>query len=142
VAVANRLRAARGDRGQRAAPPWARGRHLAAPDRGAAPRGIAWNGRFPSSSVTRTLPDLAARYEPAALGRALAEAEFQHDVRPDDLVHMLRRGHPGSARLRAALEAQAPWDPMHQHASPLVRFGGSPGSNPGAGCAAHPACLR
>ena len=43
------------------------------------------NGRFASTSVPRTLLDLATRYERRALLRALAEAEFQHDLRPADV---------------------------------------------------------
>jgi very-short-patch-repair endonuclease len=66
------------------------------------------NGRFPTTSVPRTLLDLAARYEHPALLRALAEAEFQHDLRPADVECTLRRGHPGSANLRAALAEHAP----------------------------------
>ena len=61
------------------------------------------NGRFPTTSVPRTLLDLATRYNRRALLRALAEAEFQHDLRPADVERTLRRGHPGSANLRAAL---------------------------------------
>jgi very-short-patch-repair endonuclease len=66
------------------------------------------NGRFPTTTVARTLLDLAARYEQRALLRALAEAEFQHDLRPADIERTLRRGHPGSANLRAALHAHVP----------------------------------
>jgi very-short-patch-repair endonuclease len=66
------------------------------------------NGRFPTTSVPRTLLDLATRYERRALLRALAEAEFQHDLRPADVQRTLRRGHPGSANLRAALAEHAP----------------------------------
>jgi very-short-patch-repair endonuclease len=66
------------------------------------------NGRFPTTSVPRTLLDLATRYERRALLRALAEAEFQHDLRPADVERTLRRGHPGSANLRAALKEHAP----------------------------------
>ena len=66
------------------------------------------NGRFPTTTVARTLLDLAARYTRGALLRALAEAEFQHDLRPADVERTLRRGHPGSANLRAALKAHAP----------------------------------
>ena len=66
------------------------------------------NGRFPTTSVPRTLLDLAARYNRRALLRALAEAEFQHDLRPADVERTLRRGHPGSANLRAALAEHAP----------------------------------
>ena len=47
------------------------------------PGDVVAHGRFRSDLGGRTLLDLAARYEPSALLRALAEAEFQHDVRPD-----------------------------------------------------------
>ena len=66
------------------------------------------NGRFPTTSVPRTLLDLATSYDRRALARALAEAEFHHDTRPADIQATLRRGHPGSANLRAALKAHAP----------------------------------
>jgi very-short-patch-repair endonuclease len=72
------------------------------------PGEVVHNGRFRSTSVPRTLLDLAARYTQPALRRALAEAEFEHDIRPDDITRVLRRGHPGSAALRAALDAHAP----------------------------------
>ena len=48
------------------------------------------------------------RYDRHALLRALAEAEFHHDLRPADVERTLRRGHPGSANLRAALHEHAP----------------------------------
>ena len=67
------------------------------------PGDITHNGRFPTTSVARTLLDLATRYHRDALLRALAEAEFQHDLRPAHVERTLRRGHPGSANLRAAL---------------------------------------
>jgi very-short-patch-repair endonuclease/predicted transcriptional regulator of viral defense system len=63
---------------------------------------------LPTTTVARTLLDLATRYSHEALLRALAEAEFHHDLRPADVVATLRRGHPGSAKLRAALDAHAP----------------------------------
>jgi hypothetical protein len=66
------------------------------------------NGRFPTTAVPRTLLDLATRYDQRALLRVLAEAEFHHDLRPADIQRTLRRGHPGSANLRAALRAHAP----------------------------------
>jgi len=94
---------------------------LATPHRRAAPEGIVLhrcdrirpgdvtrNGRFRSTSVPRALLDLAVRYDTGALLRALAEAEFHHDLRPEDIKRTLRRGHPGSANLRAALAAHAP----------------------------------
>jgi very-short-patch-repair endonuclease len=72
------------------------------------PGDITWNGRFRTTSVPRTLLDLAVRYELEALLRALAEAEFRHDLRPADITRTLRRGHRGSANLRDALDAHAP----------------------------------
>ncbi|MEN3285639.1 MAG: hypothetical protein V7607_6779 [Solirubrobacteraceae bacterium] len=69
---------------------------------------LTLNARFPSTSVPRTLLDLATRYDQRALLRALAEAEVHHDLRPTDVLHTLRRGHPGSANLRDALNAHAP----------------------------------
>jgi very-short-patch-repair endonuclease len=69
---------------------------------------ITLNGRFPITTVPRTLLDLATRYNRHALLRALAEAEFHHDLRPEDIERTLRRGHPGSANLRAALAEHAP----------------------------------
>ena len=69
---------------------------------------ITTNAGFPTTSVPRTLLDLATRYDRRALLRALAEAEFHHDLRPTDIERTLRRGHPGSANLRAALTAHAP----------------------------------
>ena len=72
------------------------------------PDDLTLNGRFPTTSVPRTLLDLAVRYDHRALLRALAEAEFHHDVRPADILATLRRGHPGSANLRAALKHHTP----------------------------------
>ena len=61
-----------------------------------------------AATPARTLLDLATRYDHRALLRALAEAEFLHDLRPADVERTLRRGHPGSAKLRAALKEHAP----------------------------------
>jgi very-short-patch-repair endonuclease len=72
------------------------------------PGDVTSNGRFPTTSVPRTLLDLATRYNHRALLRALAEAEFHHDLRPADVERTLRRGHPGSANPRAALKEHAP----------------------------------
>jgi very-short-patch-repair endonuclease len=72
------------------------------------PDDLFLDARLPRTSVPRTLLDLATRYDQRALLRALAEAEFQHDTRPEDILRTLRRGHPGSANLRAALKAHAP----------------------------------
>jgi very-short-patch-repair endonuclease len=72
------------------------------------PGDITHNGRFPTTTVPRTLLDLAVRHDRRALLRALAEAEFHHDLRPADVECTLRKGHPGSANLRAALREHAP----------------------------------
>ena len=63
---------------------------------------------LPTTTVARTLLDLATTYSHHALLRALAEAEFHHDLRPEDVARTLRRGHPGSGALRAALKTHAP----------------------------------
>jgi very-short-patch-repair endonuclease len=62
----------------------------------------------PTTTVARTLLDLATHYSHGALLRALAEAEFHHDLRPEDVAKTLRRGHPGSANLRRALQTHTP----------------------------------
>lgn len=72
------------------------------------PTDLTLNARLPSTSVPRTLLDLAVRYDHRALTSALAEAEFHHDLRPADIEATLRRGHHGTANLREALEAHAP----------------------------------
>jgi hypothetical protein len=72
------------------------------------PADLFLDARFPRTSVPRTLLDIAARYDQRALLKALAEAEFHHDTRPADIQATLRRGHPGSANLRAALKAHTP----------------------------------
>jgi very-short-patch-repair endonuclease len=72
------------------------------------PADLSLNAQFPTTSVPRTLLDLAVRYDQRALLRALAEAEFHHDTRPTDIQATLRRGHPGSANLRKALDHHTP----------------------------------
>lgn len=70
-------------------------------------------GRFRMTTVERTLLDLATLIPAWSLDRALREAEFHHDRRPADIAAVLRRGHPGSAALRAALERHVPgWGEM------------------------------
>jgi very-short-patch-repair endonuclease len=72
------------------------------------PTDLTHNGPFPSTSVPRTILDLAARYDRRALLRVLAEAEFEHAILPEDLLAVLRRGHPGSAALRQAIKLHVP----------------------------------
>jgi very-short-patch-repair endonuclease len=69
---------------------------------------ITTNPPFRTTTVARTLLDLAVTYQQAPLLRALAEAEFHHNLRPADIERTLRRGHPGSANLRRALKAHTP----------------------------------
>lgn len=78
------------------------------------PGDVIREGRLRVTTVERTLLDLATVLPRWALDRALREAEFHHDRRPADIAAVLRRGHPGSARLRAALERHVPgWGEMH-----------------------------
>jgi very-short-patch-repair endonuclease len=72
------------------------------------PGDLFLDARFPTTSVPRTLLDLAIRYDQRKLVRALAEAEFHHDLRRTDILQTLRRGHPGSANLRKALNHHTP----------------------------------
>lgn len=72
------------------------------------PTDVTHDGHFPITTVARTLLDIAIGYRPPLLLRALEEAEFHHDLRPKDVLATLRRGHPGSANLRAALDKHVP----------------------------------
>ncbi len=72
------------------------------------PGDVVRNDGLRLTTVERTLLDLATVLPNQALDRALREAEFHHSRRPVDLAAVLRRGHPGSARLRAALERHVP----------------------------------
>jgi very-short-patch-repair endonuclease len=72
------------------------------------PTDLTHHRNLPTTTVPRTLLDLATRYTQTALLRALAEAEFHHDLRPADVEATLRRGHPGSANLRKALTRHVP----------------------------------
>jgi very-short-patch-repair endonuclease len=72
------------------------------------PADLTLNAHLPTTTVPRTLLDLATTYARQPLLGALAEAEFHHDLRPTDILQTLRRGHPGSANLRAALDHHTP----------------------------------
>jgi very-short-patch-repair endonuclease/predicted transcriptional regulator of viral defense system len=63
---------------------------------------------LPITTVPRTLLDIAAMVPFDELRRALAEAEYQRLARVDEISAMLRRGHPGSGRLRLALARHQP----------------------------------
>ena len=66
------------------------------------------NGRFPTTSVARTLLDLATRYDHRALLRALAEAEFQHDLRPAGRRAHLASRAPGQRQPPRGAEGARP----------------------------------
>jgi very-short-patch-repair endonuclease len=72
------------------------------------PSDITLNARFRSTTVARTLLDLAVLYETEPLLRALEQAEFEHGLQPEDVLQTLRRGHPGSKNLRATLDLHVP----------------------------------
>jgi predicted transcriptional regulator of viral defense system len=67
-----------------------------------------WHRGFPVTSPARTLLDVANVVPFQELRRALAEAEFRRLVRIEDMTRVLRRGRPGSAALRRALEQHQP----------------------------------
>jgi very-short-patch-repair endonuclease len=62
---------------------------------------------FPTTTPQRALLDLAATKAPDSdLLRAMAEAEFHHGIGAAQLA--TQQGHPGSARLRCAIERHTP----------------------------------
>ena len=64
--------------------------------------------RFPVTSVTRTLLDLATMLTARQLRRALAEADFRGLLEPAELRAALGRGRPGSRLLQTALASHLP----------------------------------
>jgi very-short-patch-repair endonuclease len=60
----------------------------------------------PVTAPARTLLDLAAVVDRPDLARALNEAQVLRLVTPREIGQVTRRGRPGSAALRAALQAQ------------------------------------
>jgi very-short-patch-repair endonuclease len=67
-----------------------------------------WHRRLPVTSVPQTLLDLAATSSFDRIRSLLAEAEFGNLVDLRDVAAVLRRGRPGSGRLRAALDHHMP----------------------------------
>jgi predicted transcriptional regulator of viral defense system len=67
-----------------------------------------WHRRLPVTTVARTLLDVASSVRLARVRRALADAEFHGLIDLDEVDAVLRRGCPGSARLRAALRIHRP----------------------------------
>lgn len=66
--------------------------------------GLLWN-RIPTTTVARTLVDLARALGPEALARACHEAEVRHRTTPADVMVVLARRptSPGARALRAIL---------------------------------------
>jgi Protein of unknown function (DUF559)/Transcriptional regulator, AbiEi antitoxin len=60
------------------------------------------------TSVARTLMDSAPSTPDWELRKALAEADYRSLLDADDLRRVMGRGHPGSARLRRAIERHMP----------------------------------
>jgi hypothetical protein len=63
---------------------------------------------FPVTPVPRTLLDLAASAPLSVVRRTLAEADFRSLLNPEAIRNVLRRGLPGSAKLRLALDRHLP----------------------------------
>lgn len=60
------------------------------------------------TTVARTLMDSSPSTPDWELRKALAEAEYQSLLDAEDLRRVMGRGHPGSARLRRAIERHMP----------------------------------
>lgn len=64
--------------------------------------------RMPVTAPARVPLDLAADLSLWDLKGVLAELEFHHDIGPDVVRAHLRRGYPGAAKLRRALDEHTP----------------------------------
>ena len=69
---------------------------------------VTLNGRFPTTTVARTLLDLATRYTAAPSCAPSPRPSSSTTCAQKTWARTLRRGHPGSANLRAALHEHAP----------------------------------
>jgi hypothetical protein len=67
-----------------------------------------WHRRLPVTPPAQALLDIAGQVRFQELRRALAEAEFLRLVTLTEVEHVLGRGKPGSAALRAALDCHNP----------------------------------
>ncbi|MDQ3727996.1 MAG: type IV toxin-antitoxin system AbiEi family antitoxin domain-containing protein [Actinomycetota bacterium] len=63
---------------------------------------------FPLTTVARTLLDIAAGCADHELRKALANAEYRGLLDSESLQSVMGRGHPGSAKLRRAIERHMP----------------------------------
>lgn len=63
---------------------------------------------FPCTTLERAALDAAPDLTPRALKRVLAELEYLHGIDAAQVATALRRGHPGSARLRRAIAEHTP----------------------------------
>jgi very-short-patch-repair endonuclease len=63
---------------------------------------------LPLTPPARIPLDVAARLSLWELKGVLAELEFHHEIGPDEVATTLRRGYPGSAKLRRAIAEHTP----------------------------------
>ncbi len=66
------------------------------------------HGRMPITTLERIPLDMAHDLSLWELKGVLAELEFHHGIEPDAIRPFLRRGYPGSAKLRQALAEHTP----------------------------------
>ncbi len=66
------------------------------------------HNRMPITALARIPLDLAASLSDWELRGVLAELEFHHGIGPEEVRKSLRRGKPGAAKLRKALDAHTP----------------------------------
>ena len=63
---------------------------------------------IPMTVFERIPLDMARELSLWELKGVLAELEFQHEIEPDEIRPLLRRGYPGAAKLRKALDDHTP----------------------------------
>lgn len=68
-----------------------------------------WKG-IPTTTIPRTLVDLAATFPPASLARVFHEAAVRHRITPDSVERILSRRHnwPGARELRRIIWGEEP----------------------------------
>lgn len=67
-----------------------------------------WFNRMPVTSPARTALDVAATESLWTVKGVLAEIEYRFDIEAEALLPVLRKGHPGGAKLREAIRQHTP----------------------------------
>jgi very-short-patch-repair endonuclease len=67
-----------------------------------------WHKGLPTTTVAQTLLDLAAQAPLRTVRKALANADYRGILNLPELIAVLGRGRPGSAKLRDALDEHQP----------------------------------